>query len=165
MNGTREELSAALQSWDREHHDEYMRKFGLLIGSSQKRVWNNYIGRWLMEKVTTRIAAWAILKYGMLGIEIPQSGKLADIVFQWQKLARFFRAPVIVESADDERIVLVHPECTMGFGVKHAKLCKASMTMDKRILEKMGAKMTMLETIPTGAPACRHVIELIRPPR
>ena len=115
-----------------------------------------------MKNVTTRIAAWAIIRYGMLGIEVPKSGRLADIVYEWQKLARFFRAPVIVESADEEKVILVHPECTMGFGKKHAKLCRASMTMDRRILEKMGARMTILETLPEGAPSCRHIIELIR---
>ena len=108
------------------------------------------------------MAAWAIVRLRLLTVEKPASGSAVDIAYEWQKLALFFRVPVEVESANDNRVVIIHPECSVGFQPGEEKVCRASMNMDHEIVRRLGGKLTTTSTISQGADCCRHIVEAIK---
>ncbi len=161
MPDKKEQLEKALREFD-ARHDEFIRRFSHFVGRVQRRTGGNPVGRWILRNITTRLAAWAIVRFKFLTIEKPVSGSAADIAYEWQKLALFMRVPVEIESADDDRVVLIHAECSVGFSPGEEKICDASMNMDHEILKRLGAKLTTTETISRGASRCRHILEPIR---
>lgn len=62
---------------------------------------------------------------------------------------------------DAEKLVLALPACPYGFHrPEHAGVCDAAMEQDRAMLGYVGARLTIDESIPTGAPACRVSIHL-----
>lgn len=138
---------------------EWMRRIALNIGKLQQRFGNNSVGRFVLKHFTTRVIAWMIVRLRVLGVgaEAPRSAR--DLVYDWLKLAKFFHAPVEVQSVTATQVVVCHHECTMGFKPGQGKLCRASMNMDVQIIRRLGGKMTIEHTLAEGADHCRHVIE------
>lgn len=150
-------LLADLKAFERERGAQ-LRAVSLWIGGLQKRFSDNPIGRWVLRHVTTRMLAWAIVRFRFFGIK---PGKNAlDVAYEWLKLATFFGAPYEIESATPQEVVVLHPECTMGFQpFRHERLCRASMTLDHEIVRRLGGRFTIKAAISSGAIRCRHVIE------
>ncbi|MBI2061161.1 MAG: hypothetical protein HYT87_15585 [Nitrospirae bacterium] len=142
---------------------EWMRRIALNIGKLQQRFGNNAVGRFVLKHFTTRIIAGMIVRLRVLGVgtTAPQSAR--DLVYDWLKLAKFFHAPVEVQSMTPHQVVVCHHECTMGFRPGQGKLCRASMNMDVQIIRRLGGKMTIEHTLAEGADHCRHVIEFPAP--
>lgn len=136
-----------------------MRRLALWIGRRQQRWANNFVGRFFIRRVTTPLLAWAVVRYHLLGIGKEAPTSAPNIVLQWLRLAKFFHAPVEVESAGAGLVVVCHHECTMGFKPGQGKLCRSSMNMDVQIVRRLGGKMTVEHTLAEGADHCRHVIE------
>ena len=156
--GKKEKLEAALAEFD-GRHDEFIRRFSRFVGRVQRTTAGNPVGRWILTNVTTRIVAWAVVKYKLLEMGKPSSGSAVDIALEWQKLALFFRVPVEIESAEDDRVVIIHNECSVGFRPGEERICRASMNMDHEIVRRLGGKLTTTETITSGAKRCRHILE------
>ncbi|MCL4386087.1 MAG: hypothetical protein M1326_07225 [Cyanobacteria bacterium] len=154
-----EELNKMLENFD-NHHTEWLRRFAFFMGRRARKL-NNPVGRWIIKNITTRLFAHLILKYHLLDIRKKKNMSLIDIALEWLKPSIFFKIPTIIESATDERVVVLRPECTIGLNEPScAKLCRASMNMDMIIIDKLGGKLTVTETILEGAKYCRHIIEL-----
>lgn len=160
MSDQKEELELALRQFD-ARHDEYLRKLSLLVGRMQRLIGSNAVGRFILRRFSTRTAAWAVVRFKLLGIEKPQSGSAVDIALEWQKLAAFFRVPIVIESASPERVVIIHPICTVGFEPGEDKICSASMNLDHEIVRRLGGKLTTTETLASGGKHCRHIVEPI----
>lgn len=158
----KQRLTKALQDFD-ARHDEFIRKFSHFIGRVQRFTGGNPVGRWVLRNVTTRIAAWAILRFHLLSMEKPASGSALDIAYEWQKLALFMRVPIEIESASDDQVVIIHNECSVGFGPGEDKVCRASMNMDHELVRRMGGRLQTTETISSGAPRCRHILTAVSP--
>ena len=156
----KERLAAALAEFD-ARHDEFIRRFSCWVGRVQRFTGGNPVGRFIMRKVTTRLAAWAIVRYRILSIAKPASGSAVDIAAEWQKLALFMRVPIEIESADERRVVLIHPECSVGFKRGEEKVCSASMNMDHEIVRRLGGRLITTETLTAGGGRCRHIVEAI----
>lgn len=139
--------------------DEVMRGFSRFVGRVQRFTAGNPVGRWVLTNVTTRIAAWAVVRYHLVSIAKPQSGSAVDIAYEWQKLALFMRVPIVIESADDGRVVIIHPECSVGFRPGETKVCTASMNMDHEIVRRLGGRLTTTDTLTAGGKHCRHIVE------
>jgi len=158
MPDKKERLERDLEEFERRR-DDLLRDFSMWVGRLQRRTAGNPVGRWFLRNVTTRLAAWAIVRFRFLTIEKPESGSMVDVAYQWQKLALFMRVPVEIESAEDDRVVLIHNQCSVGFKPGEEEVCRASMNMDHEILRRMGCKLTTTETISAGGARCRHIIE------
>jgi len=158
MSDPKLQLEQALKDFD-ARHDEYLRRLSLLIGRVQRWVGGNPLGRFVLRRFSTRTAAWAVVRFGLLGIAKPKSGSAVDIAYEWQKLAVFFRVPVEIESASPERVVLIHPICTVGFNPGEDKICAASMNLDHEIVRRLGGRLTTTETLASGGRRCRHIVE------
>lgn len=156
MEDRTQELTRKLARFDADH-DQWVRRMRYALGRFLGRMGRNPVSRLIIARVTTRIAAFLIVRFKVLGIE---KGKdMVDVAYQWHKLATFMKIPAEVESATADRVVLTHSECTMGFTTRDAKVCRASMNMDKAIIRRLGGKLTVVETIAEGSPKCRHIIE------
>jgi uncharacterized membrane protein len=153
------ELEKKLKEFDGSH-DEWIGKLRLAVGRFQRLVGSTPVGRFMMANVSTRIAGWLLVRFKVLGME--PGGDAVNIAYNWQKLATFLRIPVEVESADADKVILTHKECTVGFTTKDLKVCQASMNMDKTIVRRLGGKLTVVETLTQGAPRCRHIIEKVK---
>jgi hypothetical protein len=154
----KEELINKIKEYD-EKHNEYLRRFMLFLGRRQKAL-NNPIGRFIVAKITTKLLAYFIVKFKLFGVEKKENPTLIDIALNWLKPSIFFRIPYEIEEVSEERIVILRPECTVGFDKpEHSKICRASMNMDIEIIKKLGGKLTVTETILEGAKSCRHIIE------
>ncbi len=154
----KEELNKLISEFDSQH-DMWLRKFAFYLGRRQAKL-NNVIGRWIVKNITTKLLAHLILKFNLLGIERKENMSLIEIVYNWLKISIFFRMPTIIESVSEDKVVVLRPECTVGFNdPKFSKLCRASMNMDRIIIEKLGGKLTVTETILEGAKYCKHIIE------
>lgn len=151
-------LSRALDSFENTRGD-WMRRLSLRIGSLQKKYYNNPLGRFFLKHFTTRIIAWLVVRFGILEIGKKRAKSAPELVYDWLKLAKFFHAPVHVESSSGRQVVVCHNECTMGFKPGQGKLCRASMNMDVEIIRRLGGKMTIEYSIAEGADHCRHVID------
>lgn len=152
------ELEKHIQEYDGQH-DQWLRRIMFFLGRRQAKL-NNVIGRWLVKNITTKFAAWAVIKFKLFGVERKENMSLLDIALNWLKPSIFFRIPTEIESATEERVVVLRPECTVGFCKPgHQKICRASMNMDMQIIKKLGGKLTVTETILEGAKKCRHIIE------
>jgi len=154
----KQQLEASLRAFD-ARHDEYIRRMSVFLGRIQRFTGGNPVGRFVMRKFTTRVAAWLIVRYRLLDIKKPASGSAYDIAVEWQKLALFMRVPIAIESATDDRVVLIHPECSVGFRVGETPVCQASMNMDHEIVRRLGGKLTTTDTLTAGGPHCRHIVE------
>jgi len=154
----KQELVAKLKEFD-ARHDFWLMKTRHAIGRLIMRVGGNPVSRWVMANVTTRILAFLIVRFRALGIE--KGGDAPEITFQWQKLAVFLRIPQEIVSAGSDRVEMVHHECTMGLEPceRANKVCRATMNMDKRLVRRLGGKITVLHTISGGAGECRYIIE------
>jgi len=52
------------------------------------------------------------------------------------------------------------PYCPYGFtGPEHRRACDTAMDMDRVLLRRCGAELTITETIPEGAARCRMVVQ------
>lgn len=143
-------------------HDDFLRRFMLFLGRRQKAM-NNPIGRFIVAKITTRLLAKLIIKYKLFGVEKKENPTLVDIALNWLKPSIFFRIPYEIEEATEERVIILRPECTVGFDKpEHSKICRASMNMDVEIIKYLGGKLNVTERITEGAPKCRHIIEKIK---
>lgn len=158
MVNQKDELIARLKQFESEHNF-WVKRTRLALGRLILRIGGNPVSRFIIRNFTTRLLAWLIVRYGALGIE--KGGNAMDITYNWQKLAMFLQIPVHIEEATPERVVMVHKECTMGFepSERANKVCQATMNMDKRIIRRLGGKLTILHTISGGAGECRYIIE------
>lgn len=154
----KEELNNKIKEYD-EKHNEYLRRFMLFWGKRQKNL-NNPVGRFVVAKITTRLLAYLIVRFKLFSVEKKENPKLLDIALDWLKPSIFFRIPYEIEEVSDKRIIILRPECTVGFDKpEYRKICRASMNMDIEIIKKLGGKLTVTETILEGAKKCRHIIE------
>lgn len=154
----KEELNDKIKEYDTKHN-EYLRRFMLFLGRRQKAL-NNPIGRLIVAKITTRLLAYLIVRFKLFGVEKKENPALIDIALDWLKPSIFFRIPYEIEEVSEKRIIILRPECTVGFDEpKHSKICRASMNMDIEIIKKLGGKLTVTETILEGSEKCRHIIE------
>lgn len=154
----KEELNKKIQEYE-DLHNDYLRRAMLFFGRRLKKM-NNPVGRFIVSKITTRLAAYLIVRFKLFGVEKKGNPKLLDIALNWLKPSIFFRIPYEIEEATEERIIILRPECTVGFDEsKYSKICRASMNMDIEIIKKLGGKLTVTETILEGAKRCRHIIE------
>jgi hypothetical protein len=153
-----EELKSLIADFDSQH-DEWLRRGTLAVGRFQMRHTNNRVGRFLLSRVATRILARLIVKKGLFGIEDRRRDDLIEIAMEWLKLSIFLRIPTEVAEANDDRVIVLRPECTVGYqGPECAPLCRASMNMDMDIVKRLGGRLVVTETILEGAPKCRHII-------
>lgn len=154
----KEELNRKIKEYD-ARYGEYLRRAMLFLGRRLKKM-NNPIGRFIVAKITTRLLAYLIVKFKLFGVEKKGNPALIDITLDWLKPSIFFRIPYEIEEATEKRIIILRPECTVGFDEpKYSKICRASMNMDIEIIKKLGGKLTVTETILEGAKKCRHIIE------
>lgn len=160
MEDRAEELKRMIEQFDAEH-DQWVKRIRLAIGRFLSRIGRNPLGRFIIANFTTRLAAYLIVRFRILGIE--KGGDMIDVAYQWHKLGTFLKVPAEVESATPDRVVITHSECTMGFTTRDAKVCRASMNMDREIIRQLGGKLTVEQTIAAGAPKCRHIIERATP--
>ncbi len=158
----KDELTARLKSFDAEH-DFWVKRTRLALGRLILRIGGNPVSRFMIRNFSTRVLAWLVVRFGALGIE--KGGDAMDITYNWQKIAMFLKIPCVIEEATPERVIMVHHECTMGFepGERANKVCSATMNMDKRIMRRLGGKITVLHTIAGGAGECRYIIERLKP--
>jgi hypothetical protein len=55
-----------------------------------------------------------------------------------------------------DAFILELPSCPYGFtGSEHRRACDTAMDMDRIMLRRCGAELTISETIPEGAARCR----------
>lgn len=142
-------------------HDHWLRQIMFFFGRRLTKM-NNPLGRFIVKHITTKIAAWAIVKFKFLGVERSKKDMSAvDIAYEWLKPSTRFRCPVEVGEVSDERVVIYRPECTVGFCKSEQQpICRASMNMDMEIVRRLGGKLTVTETILEGARRCKHIIEI-----
>lgn len=154
----KEELNKKIKEYE-DLHNDYLRRAMFFFGRRLKKM-NNPIGRFIVSKITTRLAAYLIVKFKLFGVEKKENMNLSDIALNWLKLSIFLRIPYEIEEATEERIIILRPECTVGLDdPQYAKICRASMNMDLALTKYLGGKLTVTETIPEGAKKCRHIIE------
>lgn len=153
-----EELRRYIEDFDRTH-DRWLRKAAFFVGRFQERFSNNPLGRFVLVKITTKLLAYLIVEKELFGVEKGEKSDLLEIALNWLKPSIFLRIPTEVAEAGDERVVILRPECTVGFKDHScARLCRASMNMDMEIVRRLGGKLVVTETILEGAPNCRHII-------
>jgi len=158
MNDLKERLAARMKEYE-SGRDAMMRRAMLFMGGRLKKM-NNPVGRFFIAHVSTRLLAWAIVRFGLFGVEKKENMSLEEMALNWMKLSLFFNIPTELGEVTEDRVIVLRPECTVGFeGPQHCGLCRASMNMDRRIMRKLGGKLTVTETILEGAPMCRHVLE------
>lgn len=139
--------------------NEQRRNTMLKIGGRLKKM-NNPVGRFVVSKITTRLSASAIVGLKLFGVERKKDMPLEEIALNWLKPSLYFNIPTEVGEVTEDRIIILRPECTVGFDEpEHSKMCRASMNMDMAIIKKLGGKLTVTETILEGAQKCRHIIE------
>jgi hypothetical protein len=67
------------------------------------------------------------------------------------------------EISGDE-FVLHLPYCPYGFtGSEHQRACDTAMDLDRIMLRRCGAELTITDTIPKGAERCRMLIRQVHP--
>lgn len=139
--------------------DGKRRKTMLKFGDRLKKM-NNPAGRFFVANVTTRLSARAIVGLKLFGVERKKDMTLEEIALNWLKPSLYFNIPTEIGEVTEERIIILRPECTVGFcEPEQSKICRSSMNMDMEILRLLGGKLTVTETILEGAPKCRHIIE------
>ena len=105
-----------------------------------------------------RLSSFALVKGGVLGLRADNAGDPVRIVASWMRFPSLLRVACEVEEANDERVVLLWPECPIGYSrPDQAPLCRAVMEIDRMTVERMGGEMTIEETVLEGAPKCRFV--------
>lgn len=140
-------------------HDRWLRRIMFFFGR-RLRAMNNPAGRFIVSKITTRFMAWLIVEKHLFGVDRAECKTVHDIALNWLKLSIFFRIPTVVGEATEDKVVILRPECTVGFSdPKDCRICRASMNMDLAIVRRLGGKLTVTETILEGAPMCRHILE------
>jgi predicted ArsR family transcriptional regulator len=67
--------------------------------------------------------------------------------------------PFQFSEIDGNEFILDLPYCPYGFtGPEHRRACDTAMDMDRIMLRRCGAELTIRETIPEGAKRCRMVV-------
>lgn len=116
-----------------------------------------HIGPGLM-KWFADLSSFLLVKMGIMGLRRVPGGDPVEIVTRWMKFPALMCTPCEVAEANGERVVLIWPECPVGYrGAEKASLCRAVMEIDRKTVERMGGEMTITETVPEGAPCCRYV--------
>jgi hypothetical protein len=105
-----------------------------------------------------RFSSFVLVKGRVLGLQADPDGNPVRIVSQWMKFPTLMRVPCEVAEASDQRVVLQWPECPIGYrDPSQARLCRAVMEIDQRMVERLGGKMTIAETVLEGAPCCKFI--------
>ncbi|MBW2315148.1 MAG: hypothetical protein JRH10_13225 [Deltaproteobacteria bacterium] len=67
--------------------------------------------------------------------------------------------PFQFHEIEGDEFILDLPYCPYGFsGPEHQDACDTAMDMDRIMLRRCGAELTIQETIPEGATRCRMVV-------
>ncbi len=105
-----------------------------------------------------RLSSFVLVKGRVLGLRADNGGDPVRIVSSWMKFPALMRVPCEVAEAGDDRVVLLWPECPIGYcRAGQASLCRAVMEIDRMTVKRMGGEMTIEETILEGADNCRFV--------
>ena len=109
-------------------------------------------------------ASFLLVKAGIMGLRRVPGGDPVEIAFRWMRFPALMCTPCEVAEASDERVVLLWPECPVGYrGAEKAGLCRAVMEIDRKTVERMGGEMTIAETVLEGALCCRYVFTPAKP--
>ena len=105
-----------------------------------------------------RFSSFLMVKTGIMGLRCVPGGDPVEIVSRWMRFPALMCTPCMVAEAGSERVVLLWPECPVGYGrAEQASLCRAVMEIDRLTVERMGGEMTIAETVLEGASCCRYV--------
>jgi predicted ArsR family transcriptional regulator len=67
--------------------------------------------------------------------------------------------PFVFSEIEGDQFTLELPHCPYGFtGAEHQRACDTAMDMDRVMLRRCGAELTIAETIPKGAARCRMIV-------
>ncbi len=104
------------------------------------------------------LSSFLMVKMGIMGLRQVPGGDPVEIVSRWMRFPALMCTPCEVAEASGERVVLLWPECPVGYGgARQAALCRAVMEIDRKTVERMGGEMTIAETMPEGAPCCKYI--------
>jgi hypothetical protein len=71
--------------------------------------------------------------------------------------------PFRFSEVEGDFFILELPYCPYGFtGPEHRRACDTAMDMDRIMLRRCGAELTITETIPEGADRCRMRVRQVR---
>jgi len=142
-----------------EEHDMLLRRFQIWLGRLFSWFCRFRVCRWFVERVFSRFAAWAILKFHICGVERRKDQDAVSIALNYLRIPTFLRMPVEVESATSERVELVWKECAIGLtDPSSIHTCRTACTIDIETVKRLGGHLEVTENILMGDEQCRFVI-------
>lgn len=112
----------------------------------------------VLMKGFAALASFLLVKTRIMGLRRVTGGDPVEIVSRWMRFPALMCTPCEVAEASSERVVLLWPECPVGYrGAEQSGLCRAVMEIDRQTVKRMGGEMTIAATVPEGAPCCRYV--------
>ena len=102
--------------------------------------------------------SWVLAIFPWLG-GVRSSASIADTQALLRKSGEQMGFPFEFSGIDGDRFTLELPYCPYGFTrPEHQRPCDTAMDMDRIMLRRCGAELSIEETIPGGAKRCRMVI-------
>jgi len=88
-----------------------------------------------------------------------RTGSIEETRAQLEGTGQDMGFPFELGPAEGDRFVLELPYCPYGFtDPEHARPCDTAMDMDRILMRRLGAELTIEETIPGGASRCKMVV-------
>jgi hypothetical protein len=105
-----------------------------------------------------RGVSWLMSFVPMLG-GMRKTDSIEGTLEQMRKAGDDMGFPFQFGEIEGDRFVLTLPHCPYGFtGPEHERPCDTAMDMDRLMLRRCGAELTIDETIPKGASACKMTV-------
>ena len=106
----------------------------------------------------SRGLSWLMAIFPMLG-GMRKSGSIEQTREMLRASGEQMGFPFQISEIEGDRFVLELPYCPYGFtGPEHERPCDTAMDMDRVMLRRCGAELTIAETIPSGAKRCQMVV-------
>jgi len=102
--------------------------------------------------------SWSLAIFPWLG-GVRRTHSIAETRDVLRKSGEQMGFPFEFSEIDGDRFILELPYCPYGFtGPEHERPCDTAMDMDRVMLRRCGAELTIAETIPSGAKRCQMVV-------
>ena len=110
--------------------------------------------RWIGEPLA-RTLSWCMAVFPWLG-GVRRTSSIAETRQQLIESGEMMGFPFQFSEIEGDEFILDLPYCPYGFtGSEHQRACDTAMDMDRLMLRRCGAELTISETIPEGAQRCR----------
>jgi hypothetical protein len=105
-----------------------------------------------------RVLSWSLAIFPWLG-GVRRTGSIAETKEHLVRSGEQMGFPFEFSEIDGDHFTLELPYCPYGFtGPEHERPCDTAMDMDRVMLRRCGAELTIESTIPRGAERCRMLV-------